>query len=215
MVLKKKFVTQPSAIASYPFVDVEEGTGNQIYYLCKTAISGATSNILTADLLYSDPVETFYPVPSTAMAEVSNEDFDLTVFNAPKRIRGTANINMGLTLVGNASEYAWAYLKFILHKVSGGGETPIGTVISETRIEAGTTGYYVLNLPMELTQTNVKKGDNLRLEMSVNLSGAGTGSVGNFYVGHDPQNREGTGISPSSRIVITSSNITLPYDLDL
>ncbi len=52
MVVKKKFVTQPTAIASFDFVDIASGTGTIVFQLATTQEETTLQYIITPDLIY-------------------------------------------------------------------------------------------------------------------------------------------------------------------
>ena len=64
---------------------------------------------------------------------------------------------------------------------------------------------------MPCTETIIKKGEQLRLEIIVYVTGAAEW----IEWGHDPKNRDGTILTPSSEDTITSSRINVPFKIDL
>lgn len=216
MVLQKKFQSQPSAIASYSYTDIAEGTGNQLFYLCQTEDNSGVDQILTTQTPYSSVIEEAYGIQATDNfgADKVDLDFDLTAFNMPKVVGGTALINAGIYINGQTAEKAWSYVKFTLRHVSDGVETAIGTAQSETYFKDADSGeQFTICMPMVVTEKKFKAGDILRLNVAVRASGSGSGSVGDIVFGTDPVNRDGSLITPSSEDSITSSRITIPFRL--
>jgi len=218
MVLPLKYQTQPSAIASYDYTDVADGTGNSTFYLCYTADNSGDTLILTNEILYSTEIDYTYQIDAADNTDAANLDFNLTAFNTPRTIQGNATVEIGMSLYQSttADDRVWTYNTINLYKVSGGVETLIGTAVSATEANPGsdTSTYYINTFSIPLTQTHFKIGDNLRANILVHVSGAGTAGCGSVTIGHDPQNRDNT-ILPSSEDVITSSRVIVPFRIDL
>lgn len=217
MVLNQKYQTQPTAIASYDYTDIAEGTGTVVYYGFQDEDSVGVSYNLSNQLFYSSAIETTVDITQYSNFSASTDyDFDLTGFNTPKRIKGTARIQQGIALGGRADEHAWMYLTYNIIHYDGTTETIIGTNTSETfETTSATITPNIVNLPITLTETSFKKGDILRVEEKIFISGAGFTNVGEAYIAHDPQNRDGTAVIPSTDDVISRFEVHVPYNLDL
>jgi len=179
----------PSAIASYSYTDIAAGTGMTQLYLFSSTDSVASDYHLGGNVVYSSEIP---KVVTTAV------DFDLSRFNLPKDIKGTAIFQL-CYLIGGASGSAYATCK--LQHVRGVSVTDIVTVITPTK-NFGVSG--VMNLQMVVPHTHFKKGDILRL----NIDGTSIGNgVFNVYI--DPKSRA------SAPVTITNSNIFIPFRIDL
>ena len=78
-----------SAIASYSYTDIAEGTGVVSFYGAETYdTTASTKYILTTNSIISNNPEIISPN--------GNYDFDLTPFNMPKTIKGTAYFSVGM-----------------------------------------------------------------------------------------------------------------------
>ena len=162
-------IPPPSAIASYDYVDVAEGTGLVKYYGTDFQVSGAT--IYTSYGLIQNPLRS--TSASTAPATTRDYNFDLTPFNLPKTVKGTAHFQIKLQgAAGNAIR-----LSAQLKKVSGTDITNVTDAINSINSVAVDW----INFQLPCTQTHFKKGDILRLTLAVVAAG-----TGKFF--HDPSN---------------------------
>jgi hypothetical protein len=218
--LTKKYDNIPQVQALYEYTDIADGTGNESFYFCITKSSTGTDYILTNQPLYSREIESYNNILNTTGVGTPelDYDFDLTAFNTPRTIQGTAIVEVGaLTYSETAatSDTIWIYYTLNLYKVSGGTEDLIGTGTSETFKQTGQDAItkHVFLFPVALTQKHFKIGDNLRANLQLYASGAGTGNAGAVYTAHDPAARDGTYVSGSN--VITSSRVIVPFKLDL
>ena len=194
MFMKKKSFLRSSegSIASYNYTDIADGTGVRTFYLCVTRDSSATDYILTQNRIYSNSVYV------TANFE---DDFDLTAFNLPMTVKGTAVVNM-MYYVNNVNNN---YIEVQVRKYNGSAETNVSSTVQSANISgATTTGVATMKIP--LTQTSFKRGDILRLHVKVNTTG------GTFLMGTDPLSRA----DPATpAFTITNSFINLPFRIDL
>jgi hypothetical protein len=185
------------AIASYDFVDIAEGTGVSAFYLAQAQTSSAISYILTTNQIYSDIISLLHLGAST-----QSQDFNLTAFNLPKIVKGTAYASFALAGGGNMT-----YVKVQLKKVSG---VTVSNVSGEISADL-TTGAEVKMclIPMPLTTTHFKIGDILRLTLQM------SNSNGNMEIGTDPKGRAGTYITSSTPTITTISQIFVPFRIDI
>jgi len=179
------------AIASYNYTDISEGTGVVVLNGFSTEASGAGIEYkLTTTTPYSSYIET----------SGAPWVFNLSAFNLPKTIKGTAIVKLAAYLISGApTEHT---LTVSIQKVTTSGTTTLGSV--ETP-QLSNPINYTLNIP--LTETNFKKGDNLRLNIAKN-GGAP------IVLAHDPANREGSYIKPVTTFP-TKLIAHIPFKLDL
>jgi hypothetical protein len=187
--------TGEAAIASYDYTDIAEGTGVVRFYLFSSQTSTAADYHLTSNALYSNDLT----IPGAA-----DIDFDLSAFNLPKTIRGTAIAVVGYKLDGTLGPGSAAII-FTVRKWDGTTETDIAAVTSKTiTVPDGQTYYGIINVPITIPLTHFKRGEILRL----NLVGSNTGST-KLYYGIDPMNRA------SGSMEMTAASVYIPFRLDL
>jgi hypothetical protein len=208
-----------SAVASYNYTDMAEGTGVTVFYLV-----GATGdNILTSQTVYADDIEnaTADTDLTSDFVKLMDTDYDLSAFNAPRTIKGTGLVNLTYYEKVVGDESTNFYFNIIVKKYDGSTETTIGTATTPTLSGAGNTTYYNLGLfPISLTQTHFAIGDILRVTVEgyakdINYISGGRDHV-ILGIGQDPMNRDGGIITPSTNNeMITQSKIYIPFKLDL
>ena len=167
------------AIASYNWTDIAEGTGVVTLYGTQTKISGSTTYKLVQDAL-----------PSTIAAYKGDDTtltFDLTAFNTPKTVKGTAMFSVGVggdTGVDN-------HVSVQIFHVRGATATAISSDLATSSHDFGaSSGEYLVLIPIPLTQTNFKEGDILRMVVKF-INDAGTDGE----IGVDPIGRGSTWIT--------------------
>ena len=212
-----------NAIASYDYYDLAEKTGKQLFYGAAQAISGQTLYVLTQNQIYSSPAKIEITTLSTSGAGYYKDidlDFDLTAFNAPQAIRGTAIINFqtDLNAVGTDSECAF-YFKTKLRKWNPTTSTETEIAEAITPNIGGASGSEALNsIPIVIPKTSFKRGEILRLTMEGWANEIIPGNHYRISLGTDPMNRDGTYIIPSTDtnpITTTQLKIWVPFNLDL
>ena len=188
-----------TAVASYDYTDVAEGTGIQKFYLTSettnATISYMLSEIVEACSVAGDTNDSILQLLTTA-----SHNFDLTAFNAPRRIKGNAFLSFRMKKSdANANK-----LKITLKKVSGAAVTNITSQITSQSAVAALK-YGLLKLPIT-TLVNFKKGDILRLNVENDIA---DGSV--LYLGINPLDTASAAVTMAS----TKSTLYIPFMLDL
>lgn len=149
-----EFTTASQAVVSYNYTDIADGTGVQIFFA--NASKNNTGNIYFLNQTQDDTSRiTLNTLNGT------NTNFDLTPFNLPRRVTGTAYILA--TIYNNSGTTTFT---FQINKYDGTTETTIGTAVSEG-VTVGISPRTVL-LPVVLTDTNFEQGDILRLSIKAN-----------------------------------------------
>lgn len=190
-------------LASYQFSDLADGTGVVQYYLgASEAWNGATNIttwILTEKAFYSDVVEN----DGTAT-------FVLTAFNAPRTIKGTATLNVGIYMQSGSGGATPYFLSAKIQKVSGGVTTDCCSAANGAAIDAN-GAYRMTNIRMALTETDFKRGDVMQLVVTKNGGGPGSDVYGT-----DPQGRNGTFITSAlaSPPMTTKTILSVPFRID-
>jgi len=197
------------SVASYSYTDIAEGTGIVIFNGFGYTTSTGEGYSASQSSFYADPIET--ELDGNGGTDTKTLTFDVAPFNLPKTIGGTAYIEGSWaveTSVGNAGN---GKITFEVQKVGGAA---LGSVVTETVACSGTqVKRQSFLLPLTLTKMHFKRGEILRIsvEMSVTTTG-GTGV--SMYLAHDPQNRDGTLVTPAVTYH-TDLNFHIPFQLDL
>lgn len=190
MVIQKKFrSTTEAVIASYDFTDIAEGTGSIVYNLFLQGTSAGTSFGLTAQDLRSADVE---------IIGAATRNFDLTAFNLPQTIKGTA------VFEGVIDQSAAGNMSYTI-TIKKNTTTIAGPVQSVVETETNINTNFVV--PITIPSTNFKKGDVLRVVVQVQ----GNGTIA---TGIDPANRDGTVIT-AAQGGYTNTRISIPFRIDL
>ena len=190
------------AIASYNYTDVAEGTGVIAFQGFNVGTSGAivsTKYILGTQTLYSYEVE-------SAVTSTTAYPFNLSAFNLPKTVKGTATLRFSVQYNGNITENA----NFVaeIFKVSGGTPASMGSACTDSLTSGGSAIIKNIVLRINLNETPFKKGDNLRITITPYLT------QGTAVLAHDPANRDGTIITPATTYP-TKLEAHIPFKLDL
>lgn len=190
----------PSAVASYNYIDIAEGTGTVIFYGTATEASTGIDYHLLANKIDGWPRE-----KSVNSTSTTTLDFDLAPFNLPQYVKGTAYFSAGIGAHGQDGTTT----KIQVQLKHWDGSTPTNLtaeIESQTVTVAGGAGAYevaCLKLPIT-TEKHFKKGEILRLtvKLIVSITGASTG-----IVGHDPMN--------TSTDYISMMQVHVPFRIDL
>jgi len=195
--------TTSPVLVSFDSTDFADGTQVVNFNGASTKQDTTITYILTRDAIYSNDIDTGSAAVTTANAIRLDLDFDLSTFNLPKRIRGTAIVEASLSATKNATSMAYYYIAKIKKN-----DVVIGQAQSETNSVASDTKYETMTVKIPITTIqNFKKSDILRLTMEVWAGTAsGSGSVSLF---HDPKNRT---VATS---LTTQLKVDVPFVLDL
>jgi len=205
-----------AAVASFTWTDIAEGTGVQKFegYVSED-ISGEDFH-LTTQVIYSKVIEDLCQTGalSGTYASKYSEDFDLTSFNLPRQIKGTALIQHGWAAVASGGSAGSPYIK-MKYTIKNGATT----IVSGESDEISISTDVVLNwtvIPMTVPLTSFKKGETLRLTVEVYAKFVGEGAeTAEVYIGMDPKNRDGTNLKPSTDDIITNLQVYIPFVINL
>jgi predicted acyl esterase len=210
MALSKPYQHQPTAIASYNYTDLADQTGVVKFYGF-TKHDGTTKTYgLGINPIYSNDIE------STGLRDsIGDFDFDLTAFNNPNTIRGTAVINLCARGTGEAGTTTTTWVHARIRKWDGTTETEIANGRSEGFNATSTTTIKIVNFKVDIPKTQFKKGETLRITIELRFSNSSSDQGGSMA--HDPMNRDGTTISPSTDdpTSTTKLEVYIPFDIDL
>jgi len=204
----QKFSTASPIIASFNYTDVADGTGKiNVNGTAKKTSAGTTYNLESVSDNYSTSIETTsVNSDGTQFVKMIDLDFDLATFNKSRTLFGTSTFqicqNLARANTGSGGQHLQSYIIIKVRKWDGATETEIGSVQSQTITDdvvlaTGTSTIHLMDIEIA-TRTNFAKGDTLR----VTIEGWSKAQVGGYdarlTIGHDPQNRDGTYIIPST-----------------
>lgn len=199
-----------SAIASYNWNDVADGTGNVIFYLLQTN---------TGYLLHQQPLpssganyEKVYSYSGTGSVSLrGTNNYSLPAFTAPRTVKGKAYLELTTGMNGNAGAGRHGYITVNILKNS----TNIGTV--NTKDWGATDDVYHEVYEISLTETSFAIGDILTVQFKVYMQTRDSDSgVTAFFYGQDPINRDATRIIPSTNPdQFTTSKVHIPFKIEL
>lgn len=211
---------QIQAIASYDYVDIEEGTGVVVYHGAATKTSsGGFIYELTRNGYYSSQIASGGINLGLDDLKLLDVNFDVT-FVKPRIISGKSLINVPIQVSGNVSASAYmGYVTCAIKKVSEGVSTELFALTSGSMVvsaESAQSGYSAIqaNLPT----THFKEDDTLRLQ--VQLYGRGNGADSAYVLmGMDPKNRTSSGsLSEETLLWVTGESdlqLHVPFRLDI
>ena len=203
-----------SAVASYNYTDMAEGTGVTMFYLAATK----GDNILTPNQIYSDVIEysTGAHILTTDFVKNMDVDYDLSAFNSPRTVKGTAYINFTGHIHKSGTAVATSKFTIKVRKWDGTTETEIGNATTAELSSAANHNYILTALAIPLTQTHFGIGDVLRVTIEGYDKEAAPDSTNILIVGQDPMNRDGTYIIPSTDnpVSITQAKIWIPFKIE-
>ena len=205
-----------NAVASYDYYDIAEGTGMKMFYL----VSVHGDYILTENPIYAETVEynTGESALTTEFTKIMDVDYDLSSFNFPKTVKGTAVCSFsffGCKRSGTAATTTKITVR--VRKWDGVTETEIGNATTGDLTTSGFV-YKTTSLIIPLTETNFKIGDILRVTVEGwGKEAAGYDSTLEIGIGQDPMNRDATRLKPSTDdpVSTTVSKIWIPFKIDL
>lgn len=191
---KQPYTTVPPFDVSFTFQEFASGQGITTFYLLNSEDDANVTSSLVSNI-------NNYSWSSDTNTTVSVEkNFDTAPFALPRTIKGTAFISVGLRY--NATS---ATIKVRLFKWDGSTETAITSQHIHT-VDGNVSS--VAGIRMPCTETLIAEGEQIRLEVVTTASG------GNIAFGHDPQNKDGTQVTPSAQDTITSSRINIPFKIE-
>ncbi len=211
MVLKQKYQTKESAIASYDYSDLAEGTGVVSFFGSDNmSISGpGRLYSLSKGVLYSNDINTQIVNDSSNFTKKLEKDFDV-VFNQPQNLKGIVkvNITLGGRTTGGAPNSWECYVILKLKK----GTTDIAEAQSETVAGGGgaadVKNSKVLQVLIDASAaiTHFKPGDTLRMTVEL-WSRQPSGGGPHTGFAHDPRAR--TDVAASAGGIIEDAHSTI------
>lgn len=213
-----EYSTVSPKLVNYDFTNIIEGVGYINYYV-GTALDSAAAeqDINSSETFYSNTIEIQTLTTGaldSAFVLVAESNYDGNPFTIQQTVGGVAIGQISLNVEGNATRWVDAYLIMKLIKVSGAVETVIGEGRTSTvRGTAGSSEDGTYTLELLLTDTQMNKGDLLRISVEGWSQVEQTGLNGYITWGQDPTNRDGTLITPSTQDEFTSTNLRVAFKI--
>lgn len=197
----------------YNFTDIAEGTGIVVLYGFVDGASTGQDYKLSSQQFYSRQKETSeFSSTSATFESLFDEDFDLGAFQRNQVLNGTGYMQVGLWTETGASTVGECYFILTIYSWDGSTETQLATAQSETYQNNNLAGEHeILLFPITISNQTIKQGDQLRCRVEFwgrRVSGASTWKM---VFGHDPQNRDGTRVTPSSQDIISRMEFYIPF----
>lgn len=213
------------SIASYNYTDIAAGTGVVRLYGFAAHSSGAITYHLTDNAVLSGYGNITNDVTEESKSSADNGDadftkssefdFDLTAFNLPRILTGTAIVNYSIMAKETDASRAYGFFKFVLIKDSGGSETIIGSTESEL-VDAGDSTYPDKKsgcVRISCTETHFKKDDILRLTVQAYMKHVSGGNNTFLHLPHSPQNRDTINFTAST--YPSKLELYVPFRIDI
>ena len=190
-------IPQETAIASYNFTDIAEGTGVVVFFGAAHDEAGTTKYFLTQNQIFSRYTSLSATTNNTALVQILDEDFDVT-FNLPQRMKGKVRIAFSMGYNGPSNQEKQVRVTVKLRKFDGSTETELGSAVTEIFGGTGTDGKSAnnalsltmnLEIDMSSTITHFKKGETLRLIVEGWYRITSGSNTVHLLLGHDPKNR--------------------------
>jgi hypothetical protein len=144
-----------------------------------------------------------------------NLDYDTSQFQVPRRVEGDAIVTFTLAVHSPGTANVEAGGDVYLRRWDGTTETQLATAqIPRISAGAGNTTSTLMNIPLSISNTIIKKGEQIRL--SFEILGTGLDNDNNVWViiGNDPTGRTGVYISGSDSIS-TKMLTYVPFKIDV
>ena len=210
----------PSAIASYSYTDIAEGTGVVTFYGANTVDNAVTKYVLSTVPVYSNDKLTVGAGGEAASDDIRvNAPFDV-VFNLPQNIKGklTAQVSwiQGHTTSAGGASTGYVIVK-VIHVDSDSQETPIAQNIKSDTHDVPTleSKGKTVNIEINITSNiHFEKGETLRITVEL------WNSTSNLIaLCHDPKDRVITAAEYGSGIDLapetTQLIVNVPFRLEL
>lgn len=217
---KNLFPRDESFIATFDSKEIADGTGVIVFDGFSDVEETTTSYNLSNNQPQSNSVLTkSATIDVTTFTKVLDLDFDLTTFNLPKTIEGTAIINAtGEISAQNGTRELYFIAK--IRKWDGSSETEVASVQSQTMTKTtNATVSKTFCMRVAIPRTPYNKGETLRVTMEVWTKNSQNSNY-NVFIWHDPSDDStpSTGISSEADSFTPgrTSRLTflIPFDLN-
>jgi len=199
-------------IASFDHEDIAAGVTHTPFYVFAETNSSTTSYHMGKDLVHSGE-NTIYQV-GTGAPGTTEYVIDSLPFNLPRIVDGTVVVTFcGMSRGGSETTTTTYTLR--LYHYDGSTETQLGSTWTSAGLAglAGITTTKNFAATFSVTNKKFKIGEQLRLDLDV--ARAGTGGDDERETGIDPQNKDGSRITPSSDGEVTTQFVVwLPFKIN-
>lgn len=230
MVIANRFRTeQDLPILSFNFSDVISGAGYVTFYpwigldasgltygmSTNQVPSLITGNFGTAPADRVDYLETLTTFTTTA--GTFTHTYTSEEFNKPAIIQGDLIVEIPINIEVNVSDQDVDFFTIItLYTHDGTSATQIATITQATK--NNDTGEAVIGIIpgiLSIPKTKINVGDKIQVKIDVECqrtAGSNTNDPQRFYIGHDPLNRDGSGLVPSTNAnTRTQMKVNVPF----
>lgn len=214
--------TQASAVATYDFIDFAEGRGIANFNCFVTEDSVGEKEQMNRTIMFASTTVSQANVNAGSFQKVIEKNFDLSPFNNPATIEGTATFQVPLNwAVAGAAGSRQAYVIAKVIQVRGG--TPDILVSAQSATLSQSTDvdkFKVMSFQAIVPPTNFSFGDILRVSIEV-WGKKVSGNQGVILLGHSPNNRNGEGsfapqLDPEDDTSkISKLNAFIPFKVDI
>ena len=205
-----KFSTASPILASFDFLDVEEGAGFRNYNASDTRETSNTTYFMTRATNPSDGIYTFQNSGAGSMTELFNVDFDLTFQAAQTMAKGTAYFILALGMGADVTSVKDMKAVITLKK----NTTTIGSSVESKAITrpdgtAANTPYSrMVNVPLVIaSRVHFAIGDVLRVNVAIHGQNS-AGGTADFALGHDPADRVDPRATSSAKRIFEDAQST-------
>jgi hypothetical protein len=204
----------PASIASYNWFDISQGLGYVNYYGYTSdtpTASGALYSLTTNSDVYSSTIESRKTSGLSTADQYMELTFDAPSFAQPKIIKGSAILTLSHSSVLTSSSSA-DYIQAALQKWDGTTATNISIVSGAASTTTGLVRENTSTLLIPIPRTGIGVGESIRLNIKKILT---TGSSTEFFaIAHDPKDRDGNYITPSTDTTSTTKLIlSVPFEI--
>lgn len=207
--------TASPIIASYTFTNIIEGAGDVSFYIGTARDDAAASqDILRSSTFYSDSIERVQGGGNLTSSFVKklDIDYDVTVATNQKILASTAICSLGWGVYGHASATISGYIIVKLKH----GDSVIGEGRTDTIAKSGAAWELdATSLTLDLTETDLKIGDTLRITVEAWMKNSTGVYGGNLVWGEDPMNRDGGTLTPSTSDEPTRFIMSIPFKANI
>ncbi len=215
-----EFTTTSPMALSLSFTEFATRTGLAILY-AGTGRDAAAAQVffLSSQVFRSDVIQQQYNGDHSVGFTIAGENnYDLVEITQPLTIVGNGLLQIGWGMLPNTNDqgHSTGNITAKLIRVRGGTETVIATGLSGDVTSTGTSPNFTGTqsaIILETTETQLTKGDFIRLSIEANEKKGSGSNAGIIVFGQDPQNRDGTNITPSSADVQTQMVLHVPVKI--
>ena len=199
-----KFTTSSAILANYDYVDILNGLGIIEFNLCGSKTSAGNNyelqtNNMRASVRYINGLQSSNPKTTT---------FDSIPLNSARTAKGIAYFEGTLVDPDRHNDTAHLTVQLYKYNPTTTTETPISSEITSNTIDQDKSPTFSLLIPIELTETTIAIGEQLRMVVKIYQYGQSY-----VYLGTDPSNRDSDKITVSDNAQ-SKSTIYVPFKIN-